>query len=122
MPGPAALAAWAILLAAGAVITWALRVLTACVSLYAPSIELDVVFSSAWQFARYPVSIYHRPVALLLTYVVPVAFISGAPALVLTRGPVPSLLVGGVLAAVLAATAASLVWRHGLRRYTSATS
>jgi ABC-2 type transport system permease protein len=122
VPGPAAVGAWAVLLVAGAVVTWAVRVLTACVSLYAPSMELDVVFTSAWQFARYPVTIYRRPVTFLLSYVVPVAFISGAPALALTRGPSPTLLLGGGLAAGAALVLARLVWENGLRRYTSATS
>jgi ABC-2 type transport system permease protein len=122
LPGPASVAAWLALLVVGAVITWAIRVLTACVSLYAPSLELDVVFSSSWQFARYPVTVYPRPVTFLLTYVVPVAFIAGAPALALTRGPSPSLLLGGALAAAGSVVVAHLAWTNGLRRYTSATS
>jgi ABC-2 type transport system permease protein len=122
VPAAASIAAWLVLLVAGAVVTWAIRVLTACVSLYAPSIDLDVVFSSSWQFARYPVSIYRRPLTFLLTYVVPVAFISSAPALALTRGPTPALLLGGALAAGASTFVARLVWQHGLRRYTSATS
>ncbi len=58
----------------------------------------------------------------LLTYLVPVAFISSIPARSLTRGADLPLLAVGLGAALGSALLAYAVWRLGLRRYTSATS
>jgi ABC-2 type transport system permease protein len=111
-----------LLLGVGLVVTWASRVLVACIPFWAPSIELDVVYGALWQFGRYPVSIYQQPIRFVLTYVLPVAFISTFPARALTHGAsMPLLLVGGSVALGMIATVRG-VWNAGLRRYTSATS
>jgi len=121
-PPAASVAAWLLLLVAGAVLMWAVRVLTACVTLWFPGVALDVVFGSLWQLARYPVSIYREPVTFLLTFVLPVAFISSAPALALTRGAGVDVLLASLVAVAVAVTVVQLVWTAGLKRYTSATS
>jgi ABC-2 type transport system permease protein len=110
------------LLAAGAVLAWASRVLLACLAFWAPGFELEVLYSAVWQLGRYPVNIYHPAIRWLLTYVVPMAFIAAVPARALTRGADPMLLIGGLAAAGAAAWVAQRAWQAGLRRYTSATS
>ena len=122
VPSPVAILGWALLLAVAVIITWAVRVLTACVTLWFPSVGLDVIFSSLWQFARYPVTIYRDPIPFVLTYLVPVAFISTIPARTLTRGPDVATLLFGLLAAVASAFIVRTTWNAGLKRYTSATS
>jgi ABC-2 type transport system permease protein len=119
---PARVLACALLVLAGAVVAWALRVAIACVAVWSPGLELDVFYSGLWQLGRYPIDVYAPWVRGLLTYVVPVAFVSTLPARALTRGADPLLLLGGAAAAAGAAWAASLIWNAGLRRYTSATS
>jgi ABC-2 type transport system permease protein len=121
-PSPGAMAGWLWLMGVGVVVTWAVRVLTACVTLWFPSVGLDLVFSSLWQFARYPVGIYRDPLPFVLTYVVPVAFISTVPAHALTRGADPALLAWGALVALCSVLVVRRVWNGGLARYTSATS
>ncbi len=121
LPTVGGVLAWAVLLAAGVAITWASRVLLACLAFWAPYVEPDVLYDAFWQLGRYPVGIYHPAVRALLTAVVPVAFIATIPARALTRGAGPPLLLG-LAAALGAVLAARLVWRAGLRRYTSATS
>jgi ABC-2 type transport system permease protein len=115
------LLAWLILLTDGIAITWASRVLLASLAFWAP-VELDVLYGALWQFGRYPVSIYRQPLRFLLSYVLPVAFISTLPASALTRGVSPLQIIAGVVAGVVAIIIVQLVWRIGLRRYTSATS
>ncbi|HEV2126726.1 MAG TPA: ABC-2 family transporter protein [Chloroflexota bacterium] len=122
VPSMAAILGWLVLLAVGLVVTWAARVLVASVTLWFPSIGLDVVFSSFWQFARYPVSIYREPLPFILTYVVPVAFISTLPAQALTRGARLEHVFWGALVSLGAIVVVQFVWTSGLRRYTSATS
>lgn len=113
---------WLVLIGVGLVIAWAWRVLMASVSLWAPSIELDVLYSALWQFGRYPVEIYRQPLRFLLTYILPFAFLATFPARALTGRT--SLLVPllGIVAACISIMLVHLVWKAGLRRYTGATS
>jgi ABC-2 type transport system permease protein len=110
------------LLVVGAVAAWALRFITAIVAFWAVGLELSVFWYTPWTLGRYPVDAYGRAARFALTYVIPVAFVSTFPARALTRGPSVTLVAGGALTAVVAATTATLLWRAGLRRYTSATS
>lgn len=111
------------LLAAGVVITWAVRVLLATLAFWAPGFDPTVLFQAFWQLGRYPVGVYHPVVRQLLTYVVPVAFVSTFPAEALLRGGAgPALGALGAAAALMAFGAAGLAWRAGVKRYTGATS
>jgi ABC-2 type transport system permease protein len=121
-PEPAAVVAWLVMIMVGMVITWALGMILAVLAFWAPKLQLDVFYGSAWQLARYPVDIYPGPLRAVLTYLFPMALIATAPTVVLVHGPDPSLLVGGVAGAVAGAGLATLCWRLGLRRYTGATS
>ncbi|MEN9933792.1 MAG: hypothetical protein RLZZ387_371 [Chloroflexota bacterium] len=111
-----------LVLAAGAVVTWASRVVLASLAFWAPGMDPTVLYHAFWQLGRYPLSVYHPAVQRLLTWVVPVAFITSVPAAALTRGGSPALVLGSIVAAAGAALVALWVWRRGLRRYTSATS
>ncbi|MBA3944770.1 MAG: ABC-2 family transporter protein [Herpetosiphonaceae bacterium] len=113
---------WLLMLMLGIAVMWASRVLVASVALWAPGIDLDVVYGALWQFGRYPVSIYQPPIRFVLTYVLPVAFISTLPARALTHGTSLPLLVFGLLVGLGAVMIVRTVWNLGLRRYTSATS
>lgn len=115
-------AGWLVLLSAGIVITWASRVLVASLALWLPGVDLDVVYGALWQFGRYPVTIYRQPMRFVLTYALPVAFISTFPALALTRRADPAVIAAGLAVALIAVALVQVVWNAGLRRYTSATS
>ena len=104
------------------VIMWATRVIIAAVVFWAFGLSLDVVYDAIWQFARYPVQIYRQPLQLIFTYVLPVALIATVPAEALARGGGLGAVPIAIAIAAAACLAAGLVWRAGLRRYTSATS
>lgn len=110
------------LLAAGAVITWATRVLIATLAFWAPGFDPTILYSACWQLGRYPLGIYHPAVRHLLTYVVPVAFIAAFPAEVLLRGGSWNLVLLGLAVASGSALVAAAAWGTGVRRYTGATS
>lgn len=114
--------AFVLLLGAGLAITWATRVLLASFAFWAPHVEPDILYGTFWELGRYPVGVYHPAVRWMLTFVVPVAFISTLPAQALVRGVPTPVLLGGLAAGVGAVAVGVLVWRTGLRRYTSATS
>lgn len=113
---------WITMMSAAIAITWATRTMLTVIALWAPSLTLDVVYDAAWQFGRYPVSIYKQPFRFALTYVVPLAFITTLPAQALARGIDIEVLLAGMAFAVVAIVAVQTAWKVGLRRYTSATS
>jgi ABC-2 type transport system permease protein len=65
---------------------------------------------------------YRQPFRFVLTYVLPVAFISTVPARALTRGAGPALIAAGLAIGIGAIALVGLVWKAALKRYTSATS
>jgi ABC-2 type transport system permease protein len=113
---------WLVLIGVGLVIAWASRVLIASVSLWVPSIELDVLYSALWQLGRNPVEVYRQPLRFFLTYVLPFAFLATFPARALTGRTSLLLPLLGIAAACMAIVMVQLVWKAGLHRYTSATS
>ncbi|MGW6201083.1 ABC transporter permease [Kribbella sp. NPDC055110] len=121
-PGVGGVLTWLVLVVAGIVVTWALSVLLACLAFWAPKLQLDVFYHSAWQLGRYPTDVFARPLRILLTYVFPMALIASIPSTALLRGAQLGVLLAGVLAAAGSAALAALAWRAGLRRYTGATS
>ncbi len=121
-PGAAGVLGWLLLVAAALVVTWALSVLLACLAFWAPKLQLDVFYHSAWQLGRYPTDIFSRPLRAVLTYVFPMALIASVPSATLLRGPHWQVLLGAVLAAALLALLATTAWHKGLRHYTGATS
>jgi len=98
-----------------------LLLLASCVFWYR-GVPLTWIFDSLIQMGRYPVGIYPGWLRLLLTWVVPVGFITSVPAQALT-GQVPALtLVGGAALALGLLALASAFLRLSLRRYSSASS
>lgn len=110
------------LLVVGSVVAWAVRLALASMAFWAGGLELTVLYFAPWQLGRFPVDVYGARTRWLLTYVVPVAFVSTFPARALARGAQLPLVVGGLAAAIAASAAALALWSLGLRRYTSATS
>lgn len=111
-----------LLLCGGLVIVWSYRVILASFAFWAPYLQTDVMYAGLWQLGSYPISIYRGAIRWLLTYGVPVAFITTVPAYALTRGPTTGLVAQSAVAAIASVIVVNLVWRAGLRRYTSATS
>lgn len=121
-PGLWNIAGWLAMMVAGVAITWATRVGLVIVALWAPSFSLDVVYDAVWQFARYPVTIYEQPLRIMLSWVIPLVFISTLPALALTKGLGGVALLAGVVTGVAVVVLVQRAWKFGLKRYTSATS
>ncbi|MEU4602226.1 ABC-2 family transporter protein [Kribbella sp. NPDC023972] len=121
-PAPAAILAWILTLAAALAVTWAMGVLLACLAFWAPRLQLDVFYGSAWQLARYPTDIYRRPLRLVVTYVFPLTLIATIPTTTLLHGPSLVVLTSTMAGAAVACLLAVACWRLGLRRYTGATS
>jgi ABC-2 type transport system permease protein len=119
---PTTVAVWLVLLLAATAVMWATRCMIAALVFWAFGLTLDAVYEAIWQFGRYPVDIYRRPLRLVLTYVIPVAFIATIPSGVLLHTGKLLVVPIAIGIAVTSCLLAHLVWRAGLRRYTSATS
>jgi ABC-2 type transport system permease protein len=103
-------------------IVYAIFLLLSSASLWQQGIPLTWIFNSVIQLGRYPVGIYPGALRLLLTWVVPVAFITTIPVEVLTRQASPLVLVAGAAIALGLFVLASFFFRMSLRHYTSASS
>lgn len=120
-PSAGAVLGWLLLVAAGTAAMWATRTLIAAVAFWALGLSLDVAYDAAWQFGRYPVQLYRRPLDLLFTYALPVGLIATVPAGALVRGVSPAAGAASLAAAAILCALTSVVWHRGLRRYTGAT-
>jgi ABC-2 type transport system permease protein len=121
--GPGTILAFAAALLAGGVIVYSFWVLLASTAFWLVRVEnILMVFQSAYEAGRWPVSIYPGWLRFGLTFVVPVAFAVTVPAQALA-GKLSGWSLGGawLVAAVLFA-AARLVWKAGLRRYAGASA
>lgn len=108
--------------AAGCVSIWAIRLLLASLAFWAPGVQPDVGFKAVWEFGRYPVTVYQRPVRLILTYAIPLAVVATIPTRALTGELGWEAACGAIVSGAIVVIAARWVWRAGLRQYTSATS
>lgn len=115
-------ASWVLLMMVAVVMIWSSRVFLACLALWVPGFQPEVLYQAAWQFGRYPVGIYPAAIRSVLTWVIPIAFITSLPAQALTRGVSFWWIGGGLAVAAGSIVLVNLVWNAGLRRYTSATS
>jgi ABC-2 type transport system permease protein len=118
----ARLAAFAIALAAGLTILYALLLAFTALIFWSPGFLFTWLFDGIFQMARYPVGLYPGWLRLALTWIVPVGLMTTVPAQALTGDLPPGTLIGSSALAVALLLAASVFFRVGLRRYASASS
>jgi ABC-2 type transport system permease protein len=113
----------AVVLAAGALILYALWFLLATTSIwFVKTWNATEVLRAALTAGRYPIGAYPPPLRTLFTVVLPVAFLTTVPAeAILGRLRWPMAL-ASILVAVLALAISRAFWRFALRSYTSASS
>jgi ABC-2 type transport system permease protein len=103
-------------------IVYALLLVLATAVFWYQGVPLIWIFSSVIQMGRYPIGIYPGWIRLVLTWIVPVGFITTVPVEALSgRLGVPTLL-GGIGLTVGLFLLASYFFQTSLRRYASASS
>lgn len=88
-------------------------------------IQLENVMELLFTFyeaGRFPVNIFPAWVRALLTFVVPIAFVTTVPASVLLGRLNAEFVLFAVAAASILFTVSALFWRHAVRHYSSASS
>lgn len=103
-------------------IVYAIFLLLTSASLWQHGVPLTWIFTSFMQLGRYPVGIYPGALRLVLSRIVPVAFITTVPVEMLTRQVSPIMLLVGAGIALVLLLLASAFFRMSLRHYTGASS
>jgi ABC-2 type transport system permease protein len=118
----AGLLAFLITLLVGMLILYAILLVFAGLVFWSPGFLFTWIFDGVFQMARYPVGVYPQWVQLILTWIIPVGVITTVPAQALA-GSLSVVAFGKAsLIALVLLLGATLVFRTGLRRYTSASS
>jgi len=87
-----------------------------------PSTSFPSLLQQTLEFAKFPLTLYGQSIQIILTWVLPFAFVSYYPSLALLGKAEERnwLGYGGIIAAIVTVLIANIVWRCGLRRYQSA--
>jgi ABC-2 type transport system permease protein len=119
---PAAAAFGVVGVTTAIVLMWAISVLTHVKTITAVQFDAGFALHSAHNLARIPVSFYGRAISVILTFVVPIAFLSTIPAEIVfgASGWVETVASVGVATAAVLVT--WLAWRRQIREYTGATA
>lgn len=117
-----ALAAFVVALASAMAIVYAILLLLASAIFWYQGAPMMWVFNSLIQLGRYPVGIYPGWLRLILTWIIPVGFITTVPAAALTGQATPAALLGSVALAALLVALATAFLRISLRHYAGASS
>ncbi len=112
-----------LLLLTSTLLLYSLWILTVSAAFYVVRVDnLTFLFSSIFDAARWPSTVFRGVLSFVLTFVIPLALMTTYPALaMLGKLPKPTLLFA-VAGSVLFAFLARLVWLASIGKYTSASS
>jgi len=114
---------FAVMIPAGMVTVYSIWLLLTTMAFWFVRVEnFGEVFYAFYETGRFPISIYNRWLRLVLTYIVPIAFLTTFPAATLL-GKLPLYFVlGSVAIAGILFYASSRFWNYAIRFYSSASS
>src|SRR6266852_4081651 len=116
------LAAGAMLLGA-LLVLYSIAILVVSIAFFAVQVDnLLYLFQSVFDVARWPSTIFRGFLAVLFTYVLPLALMTTYPALALLGRLRAGTALGALAGAIAFAAFARVLWSLSIRRYTSASS
>ncbi len=122
-PSAGAVAAALLLLLCATMVLYSLWILVISAAFHVVKIDnLSYLFSSIFDAARWPVSVFRGGLRLIFTFVVPLALMTTYPALALLGKLDGAVAAQAVLGAVAFAALARVVWTRAIAHYTSASS
>ncbi len=122
-PGPAEVAAGLALLACAAWTLYSLWILVVSAAFFVVKVDnLSFLFSSIFDAARWPISVFRGAWRLVFTFVVPLALMTTYPALALLGRLSPGTAAAAFAAAAVFGLFARQVWLRSIGHYTSASS
>jgi len=121
VPSPAGFAQAFLLLGTATLVLYSMWILIVSTAFYVVKVDnLTYMFSSIFDAARWPASVFRGVLKFVFTFVIPLALMTTYPAEALLGRLEPLTLVYAVGASLAFATAARTVWLLSLRRYASA--
>jgi ABC-2 type transport system permease protein len=113
----------AVLLLAALAVLYSIAILVVAIAFFAVRVDnLLYLFQSIFDVARWPSSVFRGTLAIVFTWVLPLALMTTYPALALLGRLSLSTALGAVAGTVVFTLAARLVWKLSIGKYTSASS
>lgn len=113
---------WVIAIVCGTLVYFAINMLCATLAFWITDTgSAMMLLQNVADFSKYPTAIYQRFLQVVLTFVIPFAFTSYYPAVVvLGMSTQPIYWIGTILAALVLVGLCSAFWKYALKRYQSA--
>jgi len=122
-PSIPGLLASAVLLLSSTLLLYSLWILTVTAAFYVVRVDnLTYFFSSIFDAARWPSSVFRGILHVILTFVIPLALMTTYPAQAMLGKLTSTTLITAIAGSILFAALARLMWLRSIRRYTSASS
>ena len=122
-PSPGGMVAAALLLVASTLLLYSLWILTVSAAFYVVRVDnLTFLFSSIFDAARWPSTMFRGVLSFVFTFVIPLALMTTYPALALLGKLHTSTMLLALAGSAAFALVARLVWLGSIGKYTSASS
>ncbi len=122
-PAPQDVLFAAVLLCAAVLVLYSIAIVVVSIAFVAVRVDnLLYLFQSVFDVARWPSSVFRGALALLFTFVLPLALMTTYPALALLGKLTAGTALGALGGTLLFAWVARRIWIASIRRYTSASS
>ncbi|MBX5483680.1 MAG: ABC-2 family transporter protein [Myxococcaceae bacterium] len=122
-PSVAALATAALLFVTSVLILYSLWIITVSLAFYVVKIDnLTYLFTSLFDAARWPASVFPAALKIVFTYVLPLALMTTYPAQAMLGKLTPQGALLPLAGAAVFSAVARWVWTRSIRKYTSASS
>jgi ABC-2 type transport system permease protein len=113
----------AVLLGAAVLVLYSIAILVVSIAFVAVRVDnLLYLFQSVFDVARWPSSVFRGVLAVLFTFVLPLALMTTYPSLALLGKLTARTALGAIAGTLAFATVARAIWIASIRRYTSASS
>lgn len=121
LPSGASMLTSAALFLGAVVILYSLFILVACLAFVVVRVDnLSYLFASVYDAARWPSSVFRGALAMVFTFVIPLAVMTTFPALALLDRLAWTRVVFALCGALCAAAIARFAWKRAIGHYTSA--
>lgn len=116
-------ATFAVMIPAGMITVYSIWLMLTTLAFWFVRVDnLGEVFYAFYETGRFPVTVYNRWLRLVLTYIVPIAFLTTFPAATLLGKLSPYFVVGSIVIASVLFYISSRFWKYAIRFYSSASS
>lgn len=122
-PSPLQVAVSLAILASAVLVLYSIWILVVSLAFFVVRVDnLSYLFTSIFDAARWPITVFRGPIRFAFTFVLPLAVMTTYPSMALLGTLEARVFVASTLGATAFAVFARQVWKQAIRRYTSASS